>query len=115
MLTAGSLGGGGGAERQPRRARRRRRTQNGEWRMENGEWTMENGSPSPLNGAEHFPHLFCWTPRGRNADGESQRDSDPKPRVARNELPWECWSATSTPTGLRLRVWTADLNPVGVE
>src|SRR6266404_6557481 len=25
---------------------------------------------------------------GRQNDGESQRDSDTKPRVARNELPW---------------------------
>src|SRR5712691_10526241 len=42
--------------------------------------------------------------RGREAFGESQRDSDSKPRVARNELPWENLVRTlQTPTGLWLR------------
>src|SRR5260370_9613168 len=39
----------------------------------------------------------------RNKHGESERDSDPKPRVARDEQPWENIVRTlPTPTGLCL-------------
>src|SRR5436190_2485747 len=36
---------------------------------------------------------------------ESQRDSDPKPKVARNELPWEAWAKTDNPNRVAARWW----------
>jgi len=43
---------------------------------------------------------MCQSALGR----ESQRDSVPKPRVARNELPWVAWTPNiTTPLGLKRR------------
>ena len=47
---------------------------------------------------------------------ESQRDSAPKPRVARNEPPWVAVrQMSSTPTGLRPPCPNEGRNPVGVD
>ena len=35
-----------------------------------------------------------------NSGAESQRDSGSKPRVARNELPWETWPKENNPNGV---------------
>ena len=36
----------------------------------------------------------------KNPEPESQRDSDPKPRVATKELPWEVARQASNPNGV---------------
>ena len=50
-----------------------------------------------------------------NSNYESQRDSSLKPRVARNELPWEEWSHDHNPNGVAARRGESWCNPVGVE
>ena len=55
---------------------------------------------------------------GKPERAESQRDSATKPRVARNELPWEnVMESLTTLKGLRLGATTIlrGHNPVGVE
>jgi len=47
--------------------------------------------------------------------GESQKDSDPKPKVARNELPWEAWANTDNPNGVAARWWKRDATPLGLK
>ena len=48
--------------------------------------------------------------------GESQRDSDSKPKVARHELPWEIAGNSVNPNGVATRRWahldTAPINLV---
>ncbi len=50
------------------------------------------------------------------SNDESQRDSGLKPRVARNELPWENKSHINNPNGVVARQTVSSwCNPVGVE
>jgi hypothetical protein len=41
---------------------------------------------------------------GVESANESQRDSAPKPKVARDELPWERWAKTNDPNGVAAMV-----------
>ena len=51
-----------------------------------------------------------------NSRTESQRDSGPKPRVARNELPWETWPKAHNPNGVAVRRrWKPDATPLGLQ
>src|SRR5439155_6058126 len=45
---------------------------------------------------------LALTPFGNFRD-ESQRDSDSKPKVARNELPWGTWPKANNPKGVTAR------------
>src|SRR5436309_2069915 len=51
--------------------------------------------PAKLAETDSYTHF-----RPRGANGESQRDSVAKPRVARNELPWEFVRAAIYPEGV---------------
>jgi len=46
---------------------------------------------------------------------ESQRDSDPKPKVARNELPWETRAEADNPNGVAARRRKHDTTPLGLK
>jgi hypothetical protein len=46
---------------------------------------------------------------------ESQRDSDSKPRVARDELPWEKWATANNPNGVVARRRQDDATPLGLK
>ncbi len=49
-----------------------------------------------------------------NSNAESQRDSGSKPRVAGNELPWECGSNDYSPNGVvAMRVYQG-ATPLGL-
>jgi hypothetical protein len=50
-----------------------------------------------------------------NSNDESQRDSGLKPRVARNELPWERRSLDRNPNGVAARRRTCDATPLGLK
>ena len=50
-----------------------------------------------------------------NSRDESRRDSGAKPRVARNELPWEKRVATNNPNGVAARWWLRDTTPSGLK
>ena len=49
-----------------------------------------------------------------NSDSESQRDSGSKPRVARNELPWETASQDNNPNGVVAYLRKRDATPLGL-
>ena len=51
----------------------------------------------------------------RNSKAESQRDSGSKPRVARNELPWESGPPTHNPNGVVANPWKLDTTPLGLK
>jgi hypothetical protein len=46
---------------------------------------------------------------------ESQRDSGSKPRVARNEPPWESWAKANNPNGVEARLRGSDATPLGLK
>ena len=48
----------------------------------------------------------------RNCGDESQRDSDSKPKVARNELPWGMWRKTNNPNGVAAHRLKPDATPL---
>ena len=50
-----------------------------------------------------------------NSLAESQRDSGSKPRVARNELPWETGSQANNPNGVAARLRKRDTTPLGLK
>jgi hypothetical protein len=50
-----------------------------------------------------------------NPNKESQRDSGAKPRVARNELPWELESKPNNPNEVATRRWDRGATPVGLK
>ena len=50
-----------------------------------------------------------------NPDAESQRDSGSKPKVARNELPWENAPQTGNPNGVVARRRKRDTTPLGLK
>ena len=50
-----------------------------------------------------------------NSNAESQRDSGSKPRVARNELPWENAPQTDNPNGVAARHRKRDTTPLGLK
>ena len=50
-----------------------------------------------------------------NSNDESQRDSGLKPRVARNELPWERWSQANNPNGVAARREKRGATPLGLK
>src|SRR5882757_4084163 len=59
------------------------------------------GFPPPHVGGYDFSDTLLSGPLKAASEAESQRDSDSKPRVARNELPWVCHRRTvSTLKGL---------------
>ena len=45
---------------------------------------------------------------------ESQRDSEPKTKVARNELPSEAWAKTDNPNRVAARWWKRVTTPLGL-
>ena len=49
-----------------------------------------------------------------NFNDESQRDSDIKPKVARDELPWERSSQIYNPNGVAAVRWNRDATPLGL-
>ena len=50
-----------------------------------------------------------------NSRDESQRDFGSKPRVARNELPWETWPKANNPNGVVARRRRPDTTPLGLK
>ena len=50
-----------------------------------------------------------------NSRAESRRDSVPKPRVARHELPWEKWVLPANPNGVVSRWRPEDTTPLGLK
>ena len=61
-----------------------------------------------------FPVRTSLMPCG-SADGESQRDSGSKPRVARHELPWETLAEATNPNGVAARRKSKrDTTPLGL-
>jgi hypothetical protein len=50
-----------------------------------------------------------------NSRVESQRDSDSKPMVARNELPWETWPKPTNPNGVAAWKWFDGATPSGLK
>src|SRR6266550_1260561 len=50
-----------------------------------------------------------------NSRVESQRDSGSKPRVARNELPWERWAKAHNPNGVVAGPRNPDTTPLGLK
>jgi hypothetical protein len=51
----------------------------------------------------------------KNANSESQRDSDLKPRVARNELSWESEPQAGNPKGVTPRLARQVATPLGLK
>ena len=50
-----------------------------------------------------------------NSKAESQRDSGSKPRVARNELPWETGPQANNPNGVVSGPWKRGATPLGLK
>jgi hypothetical protein len=46
---------------------------------------------------------------------ESQRDSDSKPKVGRNELPWGFCRETNNPNGVAAELLNRDTTPLGLK
>src|SRR6266571_5541129 len=57
---------------------------------------------------------LALTPFGNFRD-ESQRDSDSKPKVARNELPWETRPKANNPKGVTARQRRCGATPLGLK
>ncbi len=50
-----------------------------------------------------------------NSKGKSQRDSGIKPRVAKNELPWEMVKSANNPNGVLPRWRKRGTTPLGLK
>ena len=61
-----------------------------------------------------MPSSLALMPFG-NSNAESQRDSGLKPRVARNELPWEMGPWANNPTGVAARRRHRGATPLGLK
>ena len=69
-------------------------------------WERGHFCPMPLG----FDPMPCGISRA-----ESQRDSDPKPRDASRELPWEKRVVSANPNGVVARWRSGDTTPVGLK
>ena len=69
---------------------------------------------SRISSAGRALHLNALCPALGNSNGESQRDSGSKPKVARNELPWVSAAHVNNPNGVVARRRKRGATPLGL-